>query len=167
MISTVIRGAVVAAAAATLIGGIAAGSAQAQSMPRHAGQTSQAQPVSGPDWGVAAPPGKPWPVTAARGVDVRAQPNGVPGNIPTCNVITGDGVNIRRSAWGTVIGTANHRDAISEIITTTWDGAGEPWYEIVDYTQGNKLGFVIGRYVSIHNTPWYACPYGAATSPSN
>lgn len=176
MIRTAIRGVMVAAAAATMIGGVAVGSAEAQSMPRHGSVTPQVTQQGGPDWGTAhsgppwraapsAPPGRPWPVTASatapntRDMGARAQPSGVAKpNWETCNVITADNVNIRRSAWGTVIGTAYHTDKISQVIDATWDGAGKEWVELVDYTQGNIMGWVIERFVSENNTPWWQCP---------
>jgi hypothetical protein len=89
----------------------------------------------------------------------RAQPNAVAHpNWETCTVITADGVNIRQSAWGTVIGTASHTDKVSNRVNATWDGAGEEWIQLVDYTRGNILGWVIARYVSENSTPWWQCP---------
>jgi hypothetical protein len=167
MIRTAIRVTMVAAAAVTLTGGVAVGSAQAQSMPRHSSVTPQVTQLSGPPWGIAhsAPPGKPWPVTAAtaapdtRDMGARAQPNGAAKpNWQTCTVITADAVNIRQSPWGTVIGTAFHTDKVSDRVNAAWDGAGEEWIQLVDYTRGNTLGWVIARYVSENNTPWWQCP---------
>jgi hypothetical protein len=157
----------VAAAAVALIGGVTVGSAQAQVVPRHGIVAPQAAPLGGPpDWGVhAAPPGRPWPVAAAatasdtRDMGVQAHPNGVATpKYETCTVITADGVNIRRSPWGTVIGTAYHTDKVSDRISAEWDPAGNEWIQLVDYTRGNILGYVFGAYVSENNTPWWQCP---------
>lgn len=144
---TAIRAVMVAAAAGTLLGGVAVGSAQAQQMVRPnsttaAVQSQATQQTTQPN---------------TRDMRARARPNtAVKPSYPTCTKITADGVNIRRTQWGTVIGTAYHTDDVSNWIDEGYDGAGNYWYELVDYTQGNTMGWVFGQYVDT-NVPWWNC----------
>jgi hypothetical protein len=108
------------------------GVAQAQSMPRHDGIVIPTAAAAKPN-------------TAARPAD------------DTCTQIVADGVNIRRTPWGTVIGTANHTDLVSNPIDYATEPDGSYWKELVDYSDGNVLGWVIGTYVT-EGIPADECP---------
>jgi hypothetical protein len=129
----------VTAAAVALIGGVAAGAAQAQVMPRHSSvsasphATQQTSSVS----------------TNTRDMGARAKPHTAAKPLDdTCTQIIGTGVNIRRTPWGTVIGTANSWDRVSDPIAWQQEPDGTFWVQLIDYTAGNTMGWIIGTYVS-------------------
>lgn len=108
------------------------GVAQAQRTPRHSGMVTSAAAAAKPS-------------TVARPAD------------DTCTQIVADDVNIRRTPWGTVIGTANHTDLVSNPIDYVTEPDGSYWKELVDYSDGNVLGWIIGTYV-IEGIPADECP---------
>ena len=137
MIGTIARGITIAVALAAVTGSVATGTAQAQvwggtpNAVRQAASQVTALPNAQPKTCEGAKPNTPLrPLWAA---------------------ITADGVNIRQAPWGTVLAIANHTDSVSNPIDETVDPAGNAWFELIDYTQRNTLGWVFGQYVSYGN----------------
>lgn len=54
-------------------------------------------------------------------------------------------MNILRTPWRTVIGTANHTDLVSNTIDYATEPDGSYRKELVDYSDGNVGGGLSGR----------------------